>query len=421
MKLPDRAIASYRRAAELTESGPPTWMELASLYEHSHQIDEAEELIERTRRSGFAHPLVGLVRGRILRRQRRLDEAEASFREVLTRVPADAELVAQVWGELALMRDAQGDFAGAIEAIDKCKRVQIPHERPHLAASERAEDVMRALIAAITRDDFRRWRDAAAHLPPVRTALLTGFPRSGTTLLEQVLDAHPDLVSSEERDFIGRELVVTFAGRRGQTPLLDVLNELEAPQIERERQRYFRAMEYLLAEPVGADAPRQEPGLQPGDSPVAARVSRGAPVGSRPRPARRGAELLPSLPAAQRRERSLPHPAAGGRALRVRYERLAQVPRPRRDPWREVRYEDTVADLAGQARAALETLGLPWSDDVLSYRDRLTAGKKVTSPTYEAVAQPLYTKAVGRWKHYEELLAPTLETLAPFIREFGYE
>ena len=85
---------------------------------------------------------------------------------------------------------------------------------------------MREMIAAITRDDFRRWRDDARHLAPRRTALLTGFPRSGTTLLEQLLDAHPDLVSSEERDFIGREMFHSVAYRRGNTPLLEVINEL---------------------------------------------------------------------------------------------------------------------------------------------------------------------------------------------------
>jgi hypothetical protein len=44
----------------------------------------------------------------------------------------------------------------------------------------------------------------------------------------------------------------------------------------------------------------------------------------------------------------------------------------------------------------------------------------VTSPTYEAVAQPIYTKAIGRWKHYERILEPAFDVLAPFIREFGY-
>ena len=98
----------------------------------------------------------------------------------------------------------------------------------------------------VTRDDLRRWREAAEGFAPRRMALLTGFPRSGTTLLEQVLDAHPDVVSSEERDFIGRELFLTVVGRRVNTPLLELLNDLRVPQIEADRKRYFLAMEYIL-------------------------------------------------------------------------------------------------------------------------------------------------------------------------------
>lgn len=422
LKLPDRAIAAYRRAADLPGAGPPTWMELASLYEHAHQLDEAQELMDRTVASGFDHPLVGFVRGRILRRQKRNDEAESAFRDLLARLPPDVELAAQVWSELALMCDAQGDYPGAIEAIGRCKQIQIPHQRQHLAVSQHAQDAMRTLVDTITAVDFRRWREAAAHLTPVRTALLTGFPRSGTTLLEQVLDAHPELVSSEERDFIGRELVATFAGRRGQTPFLEILNELDPKQIERERARYFRAMEYLLAEPIGS---RMHLDKNPAYNQVIPLVLRTFPE----------ARLLVAL--RDPRDvvlscymRYLPLNAISVHFLTpertaqryafdmtawLRYRDLIET------PWREVRYEDTVADLPAQARATLETLGLPWSDEVLHYRQRLTAGKKVTSPTYEAVAQPIYTKAVGRWKHYEELLAPAMETLVPFIREFGYE
>ncbi len=90
-------------------------------------------------------------------------------------------------------------------------------------------------------------------------------------------------------------------------------------------------------------------------------------------------------------------------------------------PWCEIRYEDTVSNVENQARRALETLGLPWDAQVLNYRQRLTETKQVTSPSYEAVIQPIYTKAIGRWKHYERIMEPALETLEPFIREFGYD
>ena len=124
------------------------------------------------------------------------------------------------------MKDREGDFDGAIEAMEHCKRAQTSHEERYLKASEKINQQIRELIAAISRDDFRTWRDSADRIrAPLRTALLTGFPRSGTTLLEQVLDSHSDLVSSEERDFIGREMFHTVSTIRGDVPLLDVLND----------------------------------------------------------------------------------------------------------------------------------------------------------------------------------------------------
>ena len=67
----------------------------------------------------------------------------------------------------------------------------------------------------------------------------------------------------------------------------------------------------------------------------------------------------------------------------------------------------------------MDFLGLPWEDEVLNYRERLSR-KAVVSPTYEAVSQPLYTRAIGRWKNYQKFLEPCLPTLQPFIDAFGY-
>jgi hypothetical protein len=88
-------------------------------------------------------------------------------------------------------------------------------------------------------------------------------------------------------------------------------------------------------------------------------------------------------------------------------------------PWIELKYEDTVANLEREARAALNFLGLPWEENVLRYRDRLK-DKVVGSPTYEAVSQPLYTRAIGRWRNYEEFLHPYLPILKSSVETFGY-
>ena len=233
LKLPARAIASYERAAQLPGAGPVTWIELASLYERAHRLDEAEELTERTVRAGFNLPIVSLVRGRIQRRQNRFEQAEATFQSLIERFPEDSQWACLAWSELALMKDRQGDFNGASDAIVRCKRVQKAHEAPFWCASEKVHDQMRELIAAIARDDFRSWHDAMRHQNEERVALLTGFPRSGTTLLEQVLDAHHDLASSEERDFIGRELFYEITAHRGKLPLIDVLKNYASNKFAR--------------------------------------------------------------------------------------------------------------------------------------------------------------------------------------------
>src|SRR4051812_40357009 len=168
LRLPDRALASFERAAALNGAGPPTWMELASLYERAHRLEEAQEMIERAVRARYEFPLVWLVRGRIERRRKQAQKAEATFRELIARAGADSEWACQAWGELALMKDGQGDFAGAIEAIEQCKRAQRAREAPHWAASERVHAVMRQMIAAISREDLQRWRDAAAGMAAQR-------------------------------------------------------------------------------------------------------------------------------------------------------------------------------------------------------------------------------------------------------------
>jgi hypothetical protein len=91
-----------------------------------------------------------------------------------------------------------------------------------------------------------------------------------------------------------------------------------------------------------------------------------------------------------------------------------------RNPWIEVRYEDTVADIERQARTVLSFLGLPWDDAVLDYHRRAQR-KHVHSPTYEAVTKPVYSSSINRWRNYETQLAPCMEILQPYVEAFGYD
>jgi hypothetical protein len=88
--------------------------------------------------------------------------------------------------------------------------------------------------------------------------------------------------------------------------------------------------------------------------------------------------------------------------------------------WIETRYEDIVVNLEYEGRRITEFLGLPWHPQQVNYHE--TARRKfIFAPTYNNVTQPIYNRAVGRWRHYAEALAPIQDRLAPYCRAFGYD
>jgi hypothetical protein len=84
-----------------------------------------------------------------------------------------------------------------------------------------------------------------------------------------------------------------------------------------------------------------------------------------------------------------------------------------------IRYEDLVADLAGEARRVIAFLGLPWDDGVLAYRER-ARDRTIATPSYHQVVEPIYRRAVGRWRRYRRYLGDAEPLLAPFVATFGY-
>lgn len=72
----------------------------------------------------------------------------------------------------------------------------------------------------------------------------------------------------------------------------------------------------------------------------------------------------------------------------------------------DVQYEEVVLNVEGQARRAIDFLGLEWSEACLEFH---TSGRPVNTASYAQVRQPVYTSSIGRWRHYARYLAPFAE------------
>jgi hypothetical protein len=240
--------------------------------------------------------------------------------------------------------------------------------------------------------------------------------------LEQVLDSHTGLVSSDEREAFGRDIFPAM-WRTPTTPLptAAALDAIPSQRLAVQRDRYLTYMSAALNEPLGSrihlDKNPTLTLLIPGMLRlfpetmllIALRDPRDVVVSC-------FMQYLPLNPNSVC-FLTLEHTArryAHDLNIWIRFREIIG------SPWLEVRYEDCVARLEHEARRALEFLALPWDEGVMSYRERLKT-KAVASPTYEAVSQPLYTSAIGRWKNYRKFLEPFLPVLDPLVKAFGYE
>jgi len=85
---------------------------------------------------------------------------------------------------------------------------------------------------------------------------------------------------------------------------------------------------------------------------------------------------------------------------------------------REVRYEDTVSELEKQARGIIDFLGLDWNDACVEFQK--TERPVMTASKWQ-VRQPVYTSSVQKWRRYERYLKPLVEGLGKHAIEGGYQ
>src|SRR5216110_1604860 len=126
-------------------------------------------------------------------------------------------------------------------AFLEAKAVQRAHAAPFAASLQHIQNRTKEMERTIPASVMDRWRADAAKLEPLRRiALLCGHPRSGTTLLEQVLDAHSNVISAEETKLMHDEAYLPLIRDFPEgTSILQALDSVPINVIRRARENYF--------------------------------------------------------------------------------------------------------------------------------------------------------------------------------------
>ncbi len=430
----EEAIKCYERAMALKPSMADPYGGAASVYERSSQPAKARQVIERGLKHIPGDPQLRAIHAGIRMREGELEAARDDLRELVKMPVTDREVpaFARAWHTLGLTLDKLGDFDGAFEAHTRCNLLQ---ERMPQARWALANDTITPAIRAqsrLTREQFERWMKEEPEDGRPSPAFLVGFPRSGTTLTEQVLGAHPRVVATPERQMLLGPLVqvedwmrlgVLPGAPRGAGEEADLSAALDA--LTRDQLRELRAQYWRGAE-------REYEGGLDGRLLVDKYPVHVGRLGFINRVFPRSRVLVairdPRDCCLSAYVQYFVHNPAMVKFLRLEstaafYADLMGLYLTLRDrlttPVLPFRYEDTVADPEGQARRQLEFLGLEWDDRVLRPEDRAKS-RYVNTPSWMTTGTKINAGAKGRWTKYRKHLEPILAGLEPFVKEFGY-
>ncbi len=289
--------------------------------------------------------------------------------------------------------DRMADYDGAFDAAVEAKRLVAAPFDPEEYVQRHTR-----LMEAITRE--RMAGLPRAKPTGVRHIFIAGMPRSGTTLVEQILDAHPDAVGVGEIQELGiyAARLPDRIGSGGRYP--ECLAELKQEHVDAMRAEYEAALlrhgfakaavyvnknldnarQLGLIALVFPEARVMFTRRDPRDIAISCLMSSFRP------------DRMPALSTVE-------HTLLAYR----QWERLVEHLKSELDlPAIDVQYEELVRDQDAISRGMLDFCGLPWDDRCARFHE---SGRTVMTLSYDQVNRPIYDSSIGRWKNYEKRLA----------------
>ncbi len=394
----DEQMAVLREILALTPPGgspqAATLAGLAKCLRALNRRDEAlallEPLVARQLSPELAHTLAPLYLA-----QRQPDKARELLERALALepmpVPVRASLQFALGEALRQLNRHDDAFLAFQRGNDAYPRT---FNREHKA---RAYETLREIFdASAMRDAPRATIDAS------RCVFIVGMPRSGTTLVEQIIDAHPRAHGCGELTELQHAIAAVCAhlGR----PAPECFTELTTDALNKGAQHYLDAVT-----PLAPDAARLTDKM-PHNFEMLGMIDRMLP-GSRViscsrHPVDNCLSLyftqLSAWHAYTNNLSDLAWAYAQHLTLMEHWKRVCTL------PILEVRYEDMVADTEANARRIIEFVGLEWDDRCLRFYE---SDRPVTTASVDQVRKPIYTTSVARWRRYEHHLGPLIESL----------
>jgi len=411
----------YQKAMELEPDNVDSLLGWVRMEETARQLDKADEYLQMAEKIKPGYPGAMSAQSVMYRRRGKLQEALAVL-DKLEKQYAGGTFGAGYFYDRGEVLDKLGRYDESFEAFTRANEAirEIP-EREYKKAN--ANNLVERLKNFFTRERLNKLPRAEPPRPEQSAPIfIVGFPRSGTTMVEQILTSHPNICAGDELKYIGELTRV-------------------APQVLNSNLAYPECLVDLwLGENRGAlDALRdyylkkvelQGNIIQPGVS----RFTDKMPLNE----THLGFInlIFPHSPIIH----LIRHPLdvvcssyftdfTHGFNCSYGLDTIAEhyvLVRGLMDHYLEnmdinylaIRYEDIVADVDGSVRKLLDFVGEDWDEHCLNFHENLRYAR---TASYAQVTEKLYTRSVNRYQNYRQHLDEVIPMLEPAILKLGYQ
>ncbi|HWN07057.1 MAG TPA: sulfotransferase, partial [Steroidobacteraceae bacterium] len=404
----DAAIETYRHALALNPKSTTAELGLGNTLK---TIGRQAEAIEAYRRATVIRPAASEAWWSLsnLKTFRFEDADIAEMERQLARADLGEEQRVQFSFALAKAREDRGEYPRAFELYAAGNRARRALEHYDPVQTEMIHDRIRAVFDA----QFLARHAGSGDADPA-PIFVVGLPRSGSTLIEQILSSHSAVDATHELPEVGRLIQQIGRDRSDRVAYPEAVRDYDAGSWAALGRSYLEhTRQYRGAAPRFID---KNPNNFASVGLLALALPNARIVNARRHPLDACLSCYRQLFA---RGQPFSYDLTELGEYYLEYEKMmahwhAVLPGRVLD----VQYEDMVADLEGQSRRLVAHCGLPWEDACLRYWETERAIRTASS---EQVRLPIYDSSVSRWRQYEHQLAPLIEILRPVLPAFGRE
>lgn len=433
------AAEAFDQLVKLQPNNDAAWAGLGQAYARDDRTEDAERALGRAVELNPGVPLVLMTQAHILKTLGKQEEALRAYREAIRLKPSfgevywsmanlkvfrfeDAEIDAMEeqleTGELGDSADVHFRFALAKAWEDRCdydkawhyydsgnrkQRMLVKHDPIEM------EDQQAQIMEVFSREFIEERADCGYEVPdPI---FVVGLPRSGSTLIEQILASHSRVEGTAELPYLGK-----IAGSIGRFRTDAVRFPYAARDLRKQDWLAYGKQYIELSRPHRfTDAPLFTDKL-PNNFSLVGFIQL----------------ILPNATIINARRHPIDcclgnYKQLWGKGQHFVYDvfELAEYYKEYHKimtHWHrvlpgkvlDVHYEEMVTDFEGQVSRILEHCGLEFEEQCLRYYE---TDRAIRTASSEQVRQPIYTAAIGRWRLYEKHLGTWIEELSPIIDE----